>query len=207
VLASYDVPKGSARSIVTTLGDTFWIGENEKRVGRAAVTPDGHLLVLAPPNVQAGVQPLIDQLAKAPPQFELTIELDYYVVQGKAAPSPQPAPPGAADIQPALDEIAKTQGPQTFTIMQRARLSSLNGTDGKVEADKLKIWQKPAGTTDGVDSQVSIEFSGHGKIESRVHLVGDHIVVLGSTGQHTDASEGTLYYVVRAAPRAGGKQP
>jgi hypothetical protein len=207
VLRSYDVPTGSARAVVATLTDTFWIGENEKRVGRAAVTPDGHLLVLAPPNVQDGVQPLIDELAKHPPSLEQTIELYYFVVLGKPAAAPQPPPPGVSDIQPALDEIVKSQGPQTFTVMQRARLSTLNGTDGKVEADKLKIWQKAAATNDGVDAQVNIDFPGSGKVESRVHLVADRIVVLGSTAQHTDASEGTLYYVVRAAPHAGGKQP
>src|SRR5207244_11542564 len=116
---------------------------------------------------------------------------------------------GVAEIQPALDEIAKTQGPQTFTVAQRVRLSSLNGDDGKVEADQLKITQKAAQTNDGVDALVGIQFAKNDKLETRVHLAGDRIVVLGATAQPGgDAPEGTtLYYVVRVAPRPDGQHP
>ncbi len=208
VLRSYDVPKGSSRAILSTLDSVFWMGEGKGRAGRAAVTPDGRLAVLAPPDVQTGVQALVDEVTKHPPTYDQGIELLYYVVLGKPAASAQPSPPGAGDVQPALDEIIKSQGPQAFTVLQRARLSTLNGESGKVEADKLKITQKAAQTNDGVDAIVSIDVSGNDKLESRVHLVPDRIVVLGSTAQRADTADGaTLYYVVRVAPRAGGKQP
>src|SRR5204862_5513126 len=138
---------------------------------------------------------------KHPPTFDQTIELHYYVVLGKPAASPQPSPTGAGDIQAALDEIIKSQGPQAFTVAQRARLSTLNGELGKLEGDKLKIAQKAVQTNDGVDAWVSVDFSGNDKLESRVHLVPDRIVVLGATGQRSDTPDGTtLYYVVRGAP-------
>jgi hypothetical protein len=206
ILRTYDVPKGSARSVVAVLDSTFWLGEQQKRLGRASITPDGRLAVLAPSNVHTGVQTLVDEVAKHPPTFDQTIELHYFLVLGKPAPAPQPPPPGVAEIQPALDEIVRSQGPQTFTVVQRAHLATLNGEGGKVEADKLKITQKAAQTNDGVDAIVTMDFSGNDKIDSRVHLTEDRIVVLGATGQRSDPGDGTtLYYVVRVAPRGPQK--
>ncbi|MDB4998817.1 MAG: hypothetical protein JWM74_6249 [Myxococcaceae bacterium] len=207
VLRTYDVPKGSARAVVSTLGDTFWMGEN-KLVGRASITPDGRLAVLATQNVQEGVQTLIDEITKHPPTYEQSIELHYFVLLGKPAAGPQPPPAGVSEIQPAIDEIVRTQGPQTFTVAERMQLSSLNGDNGKAETEQLRISQKAAQTNEGVDARVEIQFAKNDKLETRVHLVADRIVVLGATSQHSDAGDGsTLYYVVRVAPRADGKRP
>ena len=214
VLRTYDVPKGSARTVVATLDATFWMGEQQRRLGRVSITPDGRLLVLASQNVQVGVQTLVDEITKHPPTYEQSIELHYFVLLGKPAASPQPPPAGVSEIQPALDEIARSQGPQTFTLAQRVRLSSLNGDDGKVETEQVKIWQKAALTNDGVDALVGIQLAKSDKsafgdrIETRVQLGADRIAVLGATSQHADASDGSaLYYVVRVAPRADGKHP
>ena len=214
VLRTYEVPKGSARSVVATLDATFWMGEQQRRLGRVSITPDGRLLVLASQNVQVGVQTLVDEITKHPPTYEQRIELHYFVLLGKPAASPQPPPAGVSEIQPALDEIVRSQGPQTFTVTQRVRLSSLNGDDGKVETEQVKIWQKAALTNDGVDALVGVQLAKSEKstfgdrIETRVQLGADHIAVLGATSQHADATDGsTLYYVVRVAPRADGKHP
>lgn len=210
VLRTYDVPKGSARAVVSTLKDTFWMGgksdgSEQKLIGRAAITPDGRLAVLASQSVQVGVQTLVDEVAKHPPTYDQSIELHYFVLLGKPAASPQPPPAGVSEIQPALDEIARSQGPQTFTLSQRVRLTSQNGDDGMAEAEQLKIYQKVARTNDGVDAKVDIRFAKN-RVETRVNLSADRIVVLGS--QQSDAPDGsTLYYVVRVAPRADGKSP
>jgi hypothetical protein len=208
VLRTYDVPKGSARAVVTTLDNTFWIGEQKTRVGRAAITPDGRLAVLATQNVQVGVQTLIEEVAKHPPTYEQSVELHYFVLLGKPAASPQPPPAGVSEIQPALDEIVRSQGPQTFTLAQRVRLTSQNGNDGEVEAEQLKVHQKVAQTNDGVDAIISMAFAKHDKVDTHVHLAADRVVVLGATNPHADAPDAsTLYYVVRVAPRADGKRP
>ena len=211
VLRTYDVPKGSARALVATFKDTFWMGGKSdggdmKLIGRASITPDGRLAVLASQNVQVGVQTLIDEVTKHPPTYEQSIELHYFVVLGKPAASPQPPPAGVSEIQPALDEITRSQGPQTFTLAQRVRLTSQNGDDGMSETEQLKVYQKAAQTNDGVDAYVDIRFAKN-RVETRVHLGADRIVVLGAT-QQSDAPDGpTLYYVVRVAPRADGKHP
>jgi hypothetical protein len=75
------------------------MGENNN-IGRAVVTPDGRLAVLATPTVQTGVQALVDEIAKHPPTFEQTVELHYFLVLGKPAASVQPLPPGVSEIAP-----------------------------------------------------------------------------------------------------------
>jgi hypothetical protein len=208
-LRTYDVPKGTASSLVTTMKDVLWMGEN-KLAGRAVVTPDGRLAVLAPPAVQSGVRALVDEVAKHPPASNQTVELHYFLVLGKPAASAQPAPVGAGEIQPALDEIVRSQGPQAFTIAQRAVLSSLNDEEGRLDNTeaKLEIRQKAVRSDDGVFAKLLVRWKDD-KVETRAHLASNRIVVLGATGQHAgDAAEGaTLYYVVRVAPHADGKTP
>jgi hypothetical protein len=208
-LRTYDVPKGTASSIVTTLKVVMWMNEN-KNIGRAVVTPDGRVAVLATPAVQSGVRALVDEVAKHPPASSQTVELHYFLVIGKPAASPQPAPAGVSEIQPALDEIVRSQGPQTFTLAQRVALSSLHDEEGRLDnmEAKLEIRQQAAQTSEGVFAKLGIRWKDD-KVETRVHLAPERIVVLGATGQRAgDAAEGaTLYYVVRVAPRADGKHP
>ena len=208
-LRMYDVPKGTASSLMTTMKDVMWMGEN-KLAGRAVVTPDGRLAVLATPAVHSGVRALVDEVAKHPTAPNQTIELHYFLVVGKPAASPQPAPAGASEIQPALDEIARSQGPQTFTIAQRASLSSVNDEEGRLDNTeaKLEIRQKAVLTSDGVYAKLGNRWKDD-KVDTRAHLTPERIVVLGAAGQHAgDAAEGaTLYYVVRVAPRADGMHP
>lgn len=208
-LRTYDIPKGTGSSLVTTFKDVMWMGDNNL-AGRAVVTPDGRLAVLATPAVQAGVRTLIDEVAKHPPASSQTVELHYFLVIGKPAASPQPPPPGVAEIQPALDEIVRSQGPQAFTLAQRVALSSLNNEEGQLDnfEAKLEIRQKAVQTSGGVFARLGIRWKDD-KVDTRVDLANDRIVVLGATGQHAgDAAEGaTLYYVVRVAPGADGKHP
>jgi hypothetical protein len=208
-LRLYDVPKGTASALVTTIKDVMWMGDNNL-VGRAVVTPDGRLAVLATPAVQSGVENLIDQAARHPAMPEQTTELHYALVVGKPAASAAAYPIGLEEMKAGLDEIVRSQGPQAFTLVQRAALKSLNDEEGRLDnADAhLEIRQKPIQTADGVYAKLGIRWK-EDKVETRVQLGPDRIVVLGATGQHAgDAADGsTLYYLVRVAPRADGKNP
>jgi hypothetical protein len=200
-LRTYEVPKGTVRTLTSTIDHAFYLGP-DKSLGRATVTPDGRVAVLAPQNVQANVQQLIDDIAKHPPTFEQTMELHYWVVLGKPSKAPEPPPVGANEIQPALDEIVKSQGPQSFTIAKSVRLSSLHDDDSEVESEELKVKQKAVQTNEGLYARIAVAYGKHDKLDTRVHLTRDKIVILGATGQHGDGQDGsTLYYVVRVAPR------
>lgn len=220
-LHTYDVPKGSIRPLLTTFKDGFWVDDKTPPVGRATMTPDGRLMVVAPHNMQAGVQALVDEVAKHPPVADSTIELHYWLVMGRPSASPGPVTPGMKEVQPALEEIARTQGPQTFTLIQHVQLSSLQDEWGKAEASpgdtagsKLVISQHALQSSDAVFAQVEIHYGKNDAVETRVNLVTGQTVVLGTTGQRfaeaADAGDGdgaTLYYLLRVAPRADGQHP
>src|SRR5690349_15634273 len=103
-LRMYEVPKGSAGSILNTFNSIMWVGENTPRVARAAVTPDGKLAVLATPSVHTGIAQLVEEVTKHPPPSDQAVELHYFLVVAKPASSPQPYPPNTAEIKSALDE-------------------------------------------------------------------------------------------------------
>ncbi|MGH7282041.1 MAG: hypothetical protein ACRELY_10990 [Polyangiaceae bacterium] len=215
-LHTYDVPKGVARPLITTFKDAFWVDDKTPPVGHATMTPDGRLLVVAPRNVQAGVQTLVDDVAKHPPVVDSTVELHYWMVMGHPSAAPGPISPGMKEVEPALEEIAKTQGPQNFTLIQHVQLSSLQDEWGKAEASpgdtagsKLVISQHALESNDMVFARVEIHYGKNDAIETRVNLTTGQTVVLGTTGQRyaeaPDAGDGdgaTLYYLVRVAPRA-----
>lgn len=214
----YDAPKGTSGMLAGVLRDITWMGENNKLAGRATVTPDGKLAVLATPGIQKGVEALVDEVAKNPPPSvaDPTIALDYFFVVGKPSAKPEPYPAGVDEIKAGLDEIVRAQGPQTFTVAERATLTSQNDTDGKlyndIEGDKksqkLEVQQKATRTSEGVFASVSLRWNEN-KLDTRVQLGGDKIVVLGATGANaSDPTDGsTLYYLVRVSPRADGKRP
>jgi len=204
-LRTYDVPKGTVRALSYSLQNTLYVND-QKAVGRATVTPNGRLVVLAPRNIQANVQQLVDEVAQHPPTYENTIELHYWVIIGKPAASPQPPPAGAAEIQPALDEIVRAQGPQEFTIGHQFRLASLHDEKSAMEGDGLKVIQTAVQTNDGIYARILIDYHQHNKLETQMRLLPDKLVVLGSNVQKGgDAPDGTtLYYVVRVAPLVDG---
>jgi hypothetical protein len=203
-LRIYDPPKSSVRALVNTLNGTMWFNEN-KVAGRCSITPDGRLAVLATQEVQAGAQALVDEVIKHPPPADPSIDLHYWVLLGRPDPS-KPAPaPDLAEIQPALAEIARTAGPQAFTVAQRARLTSLHNERASVQADRLEVHQNAVRTGEDTFASIELKYGTADKIETRVHLQPEQIVVLGATGQNStaDSTQGaTLYYVVRAASRA-----
>jgi hypothetical protein len=209
-LRTYDIPKGSATSLLYTFKDVMWMGDKNQNVGRAVLTPDGRLAVLATPGVQAGVEALVEEVKKHPPAADQTVTLHYFLVLGKPTPSAAPYPAGSGEIKEALDEIVRSQGPQAFTVAERVGLSSLHNEEGRLDNTeaKLEIRQVAVQTSDSTYAKLSVRWKDD-KVETRVHLAPDRVVVLGVTGQHPGdgGDTTTLYYVVRVAPRADGKSP
>jgi hypothetical protein len=207
-LRTYDVPKGVARGLQTVVKDVFWVADKTPPVGRATITPDGRLAVVAPRNVQEGVQALVDNVVKNPPMLEPTISLHYWLLVAHPAAAPSPTPPGAKEVEPALVEIQKSTGPQTFTGIQKVDLSTLSDEWGSVEASNLKIKQHAVQTSDGVFADITVDLVRNpGRLDTKVHLKPDQVVVLAATSpQPGDAGESeTLYYLVRIAPHPDGR--
>jgi hypothetical protein len=209
-LHTYEVPKGTVRGLETVVKDVFWVADKTPPVGRATITPDGRLAVVAPHNMQAGVQELVDQVAKSPPSLEPTIELHYWLVLAHPAAAVSPAPPGTKEIETALAEIQRSIGPQTFSGIQKVDLATLSDETGRIEGQDLKVEQQAVQTSDGVFATIRIDLVRNpGRLSTRVHLKPDQVLVLAATRPDVpDAGESaTLYYLVRIAPRADGRQP
>jgi hypothetical protein len=206
VLRIYDVPKGTARPLLFSLKDALWLDDTKKNIGRSTLTPDGRIAVLAPANIQVGIEDLVHGLGKNPPPPEQTIDIHYFVLLGKPVASAAPPPPGVAEIQPAIDEIVRSQGQQAFTLAKRVSLAALSDEDGRLDGEELEIRQRCTQTGDDVFGMLEIRYGKTDKITTRVHFAKDRIIVLGATGQHGgEAADGsTLYYVARVAPHADG---
>ncbi len=202
VLRIYEVPKGTARPVLQSMKDAFYLDDTKKNVGRASLTPDGRIAVLAPANMQVGVRDLVEGVEKSPPKPEQTIELHYFVVVGTPSASAAPPPDGVTEIQPALDEINRSQGPQKFTLAKRIGLAAMSDEEGRLNGDELEIRQRCSQTSDSVYALLTVRYGKTDKLETRVQLAKDRIVVLGATGQHGgDSPDGsTLYYIVRVEP-------
>ena len=160
--------------------------------------------------MQSGVRALVDPQDRhqAPAAAsDPTVELHYFLVVGRPGAATSPAPAALAEIEPALDEIVKSQGPQTFTLSERASLSSLHDEEGRLNnfgEELRRIKQVAVQTSDSIYAKISIRWKTD-KLETRVHLEPGRFVVLGATGQHAGDGDGTMYYVIRVAPRADGK--
>ncbi len=186
------------------------MGEQQKRLGRAANHAGwSPLVVLASQNVQVGVQTLVDEITKHPPTYEQSIELHYFVVPRKPAASPQPPPAGVSEIQPALDEIARSQGAQTLHG-RRAHppvFAEWRGREGRGPSSSRSGRDRSDQRRRRLDrgAAVRARTTGSRRGSTSLPIASSSSVPPASIPIRPDAS--TLYYVVRVAPRADGKRP
>jgi hypothetical protein len=208
VLRSYEVPADGAPQIRSVLKDVLWFGsdgkDSQRWVGRVDLGPDGRLVVLASEGVQAGVKGLIDSLAANPPKPQPALQLDYWLVT--AVPGKGAAPgPGLTELAPALAEIEKTDGPQTFTLAEKLTVTSVSGENASVRGRDAEVRQTATATASGVLAQLQVNRFAN-SIDTRVKLAPGQIVVLGSSGARPKDKEeavGSIYFMIRAATHDG----
>ena len=85
-LVTYKVPEGRQQEVRTLLRETLASatpsGENATSPRwRVSLGPSGHLVVLAPASVHAGIKDLLAQIAaqKAPPPAPFAVAIDYWI--------------------------------------------------------------------------------------------------------------------------------
>ena len=215
VLRTYRVPKQSSAKILGVLKSVLWFSEGKDTghwAGHPELLPNGDLIVIAPEAVQAGVQQIVDDAVKNPIQPNRNFEMRYWLVLGHPAPAASSFP-GAADIQPALDEISKSQGPQAFTLLDRFRVDSIGTQDGEASSPRTQITQTvwDSGDIESIAARIKISVwpfdpPERSRLDTYVRLKPDQLLVLGEAGYQPPKNapavpEGTtLYYVVRAVP-------
>lgn len=203
VLRTYEVPKGTAQQLRSTLQTVLWLGgENKdanKYAGRADVTPDGRLLVLAPENVQEGVKALVSSVSAAPAQPD-SVRLEYWVVRGTPGKSEVAA--NLHEVAPALKEVEQNDGEMTFALVEKLAVRSQNGESGRIGGRDTHLEQFIRSTDNGVVlADVRLERFAQ-KLDTRVKLQPGALVVLASAGMTSpdnSTANSTIYFVVRAA--------
>ena len=214
VLRSYEVPNDGAAQMRSVLKDVMWFGsggqDNKGQfVGRADVSPDGRLLVLASAGVQEGVRGLIEQMSKNPGKARSTIEISYWLVEGTPSTAKEnPRPASLTEVSPALAEIEKADGPQQFKLQEKVAVRSLTGEYAAVDGRQWRVGQTASVLSSGVSAEIKINTHGPQHLDTRVKLQPGQIAVLGSSGagEKDKDSVGSLYYLIRAAIHDGQGQ-
>lgn len=209
VLRTYDVPAGSAQRLRGALMEVFKVGFSDKDTptfaGRADVTPDGRLLVLAPEAVQEGVKGFVASIAKAGSKGPEAVTLTYWVVTGVAgAEQKEPMP---AELEGALAEVRKADGPQAFTLVERLSLSSGSGEWAKLMGRDTSVDQWVTATEHDVTADLRLERPGQ-RVSTRVRLAPGKLVVLAASGAPKDSKDQneppkTVLFIVKATPSGG----
>ncbi len=201
-LRTYDVPAGAAQEAVSLLNAVI----PNTAGGRARLGPDGRVVVVADASVQAGVGPMLSQLAAANLTPTPRVKMDVWLVFGVPAEDTS-IPRSLHPLTDTLTELVQAQTPMTFTLVEALSIRGESGEHAEAEGLRLKMEQTVSVRGDVVVADLNLQPRGGGKIETRVQLQPGQILVLGETGVdpsawQADAPTGStgplmLYYIVR----------
>lgn len=207
VLKSYEVPKGSAQRLRGVLKEVLWFGsdgkDSNKYVGRVDVAPDGRLLVLASEPVHEGVKALVASMAANPVKEPEAITLTYWVVA--ATPGQEQSQPLPPELEPAMTEVKKAEGPAAFAVIEKLSVTSLTGERGVLNGRDSTVDQWITASGDALTGDLRIERAGQ-MIKTRVRLTPGKLLVLASSGMPTkDANDAnrSVLFIVKATPSGG----
>jgi len=208
VMRVYDVPPNMGEQIRSVLHNLFR-GVKQNVSAKASLSPGGQLVVIAPLGIHDGVTALLKRMAAGKrPAAPPTVELTYWLVAGQPAKTPG-HDPSLAEIEPALNAIAKAQGPMRFTRLDRITL--LGVTDRYVStAGRFSQANQTVSVVNGkVLADLSIRIpKSNARLETRVKLKPGQLLVLGTVGvEAKDFAPNLglkgpgvmLFYVVRAS--------
>jgi hypothetical protein len=211
-LVAYDVPHGYGRQVTPIVRRMFFdMGQNPP--GRVEPTPDGRMIVLAPAGLQAGIRRFLDSLAGRPPAPPpVGVRLEYWFVVGVPGPAVD-VPAALGEVKDALAEVARTQGPMSFRLVERLELGTLADEEGHVEGRIARVNQEVAIAEGALVADLSLELRTSG-IKTRVQLKPGQTLVLGEAGVDpaelerngvpplpTPSDGAVLLYVVRGTVR------
>lgn len=207
VLRTYDVPAGQAQRLRAALKEVLWFGsdgkDSNKWVGRVDVGPDGRLIVLASEPVHEGVKALVASVAANPIKEPEAVTLTYWVIN--ATPGQEQSQPMPADLEPALAEVKKADGPQAFSLVEKLSVTSLSAERGMLNGRDTSVEQFVTSMNGVLTADLRLERAGQ-RINTRVRLAPGKTVVLASSGAPVkDPNEParSVLFIVKATPSGG----
>ncbi|MFC1495168.1 hypothetical protein ACFL6W_07805 [Thermodesulfobacteriota bacterium] len=184
VLKSYEVPEKLSKEISQDLNNLLYF--NEPRIGRATLSPDGQLLVVAPKNFHTGVKDIIEQIKKNNPDPSPSVEVNYWIVAGRKAESPAKLDE-FGEIYTALGTIQNTQGNMEFKLLDRVVVtSSSKNTQTRLGGADVSIKQTVSAFGDGslvIISSIKMSNAPRSIIETELETRSGELVVLGQLSQ------------------------
>lgn len=183
VLRLYEVPHGLASDIRSVLRETLRATEGYEQRGTVSVAPGGKLLVLAEPQVQAGIENLIGSLEDAaPPTPSPTLEMSYWLVAGRSVSETvavsSTIPP---ELASALGSVVDALGPMEFALIERVQLAARSDSRATVNGSFVTIHQTASLVEGRVVARLEISSSRGNRLATEVYLEPDQMVVLAQT--------------------------
>jgi hypothetical protein len=198
ILRAYDVPAAHAQELRNIVSSLMWKGENQPRGGNVVVAPTGQLLVSAPASFHEGVAQLAADIKKSPPPAPEAIAIEYWIVQGLPAETASVADDVPSEAREALVTLG---GKVALTVWDHARLVSVANERAQVERRGVKIEQTTAQQGNTIVADLRID-TALGQLAVRTAMPAGKTTILAQAGNAeatSPASNGTVFYVVRAA--------
>lgn len=221
MLKTYRVPSGYAERLRPVLSTVLRQGDHT--IGRVDFSPDGQLLVVAPPGVQAGIAELVQNLAGTAPAAPPTVEMTYWLVVGHPGRATEgecePHGLGCLDggkegtLGKALAPVIAQQARgMSVSQLQKLSMMTLESEDGQVSGRGAEIKQVASFSGERIIAHVRVWVEGErgSLMDTRLQFKPDETVVLGQVGFEPPKGKGgeedgpsnsdaVLFVVVRGA--------
>jgi hypothetical protein len=216
-LRVYTVPQEYLNDIHSSLRHALagMSGDNSELTGRVSAGPNSTLVVTAPPRIHRGVEEFLEDLEGVTvPEAELApISLTYWFIAGRPMKSGEPGSYMTSGtrsleaVEPALRQIAASQGPTEFSLLERVQLTSYGHDRAENHGRLTRVEQRATLTARReVVGEVLLNFDGKHQLRSGILLKEGQFLVLGQSGfgsrklepfgRGEDSSDATLYYVM-----------
>lgn len=172
---------------------------------QAQALANGTILVRAPLSVMAGIEQLVKQMEKMPSAPKRVVHLDYWLVVGEAATSPDPGVAGV--LAGAFAAIDKVDGPRRFRVLEHLASNSASGEEVRVKG--ISAESLATALVNDQDVSVKLDFQSRlGQVRSTTVVKPGQVLVLGQTAVAADTASdrekiakapANVYYVIRAS--------
>ena len=199
-MRAYRVPPSVAGELSDVLNRLMYTTREQAPTGTAQVGPGGLLLVTGPIGVHAGLEAMLKELGDRSGAAPPTVQVTYWMVQGR--PGAGELAPELQEIAPALQTIAKEEGPRAFTLVEKLRVRQLSGNEGNVQGTALRVEQNATARDGMVLARLALRRTKEqGELVTQVGLPPGKLLVLGQAGgdsAEAGARGPDVYYIVRA---------
>lgn len=178
VLQTYTIPEGMGEQIVDMLNRNFTTlsTKEDQAPARADLLPNGQIALLATPQIQAGIPPILEGLknVKAPKPRNAQIKL-WFVISKKGTGQTQEE---LAPIMPALKEIGLTQS--DFTLLEKVNVLAASGMRATHRGQFFQVGYRLFPKESHLLVDLSYEATNSSNaLETRIYLQHGKTMILG----------------------------